>query len=266
MLKRVLVGLLAGGVLFVLLCLGKWALLVLVAIAACISHYEMMRVMQKIGFKPLFWPGFVYTVAIVPVFTFSGSDGLWAATAFLVMLTLALRVFSLKRSTYDAFASLASLLYPMPLFIFFILALFLPDPMGYTIMIIGIVQAIMTDVFSYFVGVTLGKHKLSPEISPNKTIEGSIGGIVGGTLTSIVLFFVQSSWYAAYPLWVFISLGVLCAVAGPIGDLVASAIKRQVGIKDFGNIFPGHGGMLDRADSILFTIPVVYAFFRFIVL
>lgn len=266
MLKRVQVGLLSGVVLLAVLFLGKWALLCLITFAACICHTEMIGVMKRIGYKPMLWPGLLYAIAIVPIFTFIGSDGLWAWTAIIMMITLAIRVFTSKRTTYDFFASLVSMLYPMPFFIFFVLALDLPNPMGFTVMIIGLVQAIMTDVFSYFAGVTLGKHKLAPELSPNKTIEGAVGGLLGGILTSIILYQFQFVWKASYELWVFLSLGVLCAIAGPIGDLVASAIKRQVGIKDFGTMFPGHGGMLDRVDSILFTIPVVYTFFRFIVL
>lgn len=111
------------------------------------------------------------------------------------------------------------------------------------------------DAFAYFSGRAFGKTLLAPQISPKKTWEGSIGGVVGAVLTGVAcvpLFGLPVPW------WGGAVIGVVAGVVGPLGDLAESLIKRQLGIKDLGTIFPGHGGMLDRIDSVLFMIPVVY--------
>lgn len=115
------------------------------------------------------------------------------------------------------------------------------------------VGAWMTDIFAYFVGRFFGKHKLIPEISPKKTIEGSIGGIVFCSLSFVLYGFILS-YFTKISLISYIVLaivGVIISVVSQIGDLTMSQIKRQFGVKDYGKILPGHGGMLDRFDSIL---------------
>ena len=113
-----------------------------------------------------------------------------------------------------------------------------------------------TDTFAYLAGNLFGKTKLCPELSPNKTVEGSIGGILGSVLITILF----SKYFNFYPLWKLILLSALAAIIAQFGDLAASKIKRIMGIKDYGFILPGHGGILDRFDSILFTAPFVYYF------
>ena len=111
-----------------------------------------------------------------------------------------------------------------------------------------------TDTFAYIFGNLFGKNKLCPNLSPNKTIEGFLGGIFGTTLLTIL--FVK--YFGLFSLWKFIILSVLGAIIAQLGDLTASKIKRITGIKDYGFIMPGHGGILDRFDSILFTAPFIY--------
>lgn len=117
----------------------------------------------------------------------------------------------------------------------------------------------IADTGAYFTGVTLGKHKLCPEISPKKTVEGFIGGIVTTGIVYAAAFCIHDGFTVSLAVLAFI-LGGVCAVIGTLGDLSASMIKRQVGIKDYGNIMPGHGGLMDRFDSVLFVLPVFYAF------
>ena len=105
----------------------------------------------------------------------------------------------------------------------------------------------------------MGKHKLCPEISPKKTVEGFIGGIVTTGIVYSIAFCIHSGFEVSRVLFAFV-LGGICAVIGTLGDLSASMIKRQAGIKDYGNIMPGHGGVMDRFDSVLFVLPVFYAF------
>ena len=121
-------------------------------------------------------------------------------------------------------------------------------------------SVILTDSFCYFAGLKFGKHKLSPVISPNKTIEGAIGG----TLMSIIFCLIfgikvfQFEWYHA------LFIGFIIAVFAQIGDLCESMIKRDAGVKDSSNILPGHGGFLDRTDSYILTIPVLYYYLYFV--
>lgn len=115
-----------------------------------------------------------------------------------------------------------------------------------------------SDTFAYFTGKFLGKNKLWPEVSPNKTIEGSIGGLFGATL----LAFLFAKYYiedVEVSILVIVFVG---AILSQMGDLIASKIKRLVGIKDYGNLMPGHGGVLDRFDSIIFISPFIYYMFK----
>lgn len=121
------------------------------------------------------------------------------------------------------------------------------------------------DTFAYAVGKTFGKNKLTPELSPNKSIEGFVGGVIGATLMSclygmIILKFIgfHGNTFVYYCL----VMGVIGSVISQCGDLIASLIKRFNGIKDFGNIIPGHGGILDRFDSIILAAPFVYYFIK----
>ena len=112
------------------------------------------------------------------------------------------------------------------------------------------------DTFAYLTGRLLGKHKLFERISPGKTIEGSIGGLVF-TLAGIIVFSHYVDWLS---LWQAIGLGLIAVVFGTLGDLCESMLKRQAGVKDSGNLIPGHGGILDRFDSVLFAMPFVFVF------
>lgn len=108
------------------------------------------------------------------------------------------------------------------------------------------------DVFAYFTGVLIGRHKLIPEISPKKTIEGSVGGIVFATLGFLLLGFIMSKTSEVTPNYIVLLVaGIVCSIVSQIGDLIASLIKREHGVKDYGRLLPGHGGIMDRFDSAL---------------
>lgn len=134
------------------------------------------------------------------------------------------------------------------------------DEEGLFLLIMGLCGAWIADTGAYFSGVALGKHKLCPEISPKKTIEGFIGGILTTGIVYVVAFCVCSGRFnLKTALFIFI-MGAVCAVIGTVGDLSASMVKRQIGFKDYGKIMPGHGGLMDRFDSVLFVLPTFYAF------
>ena len=120
----------------------------------------------------------------------------------------------------------------------------------------------LCDTFAYGVGRTLGRHKLASAISPNKTVEGAIGGILGSMAAGLL----SKLSFAPYLGWLdAIALGILVGIFGQAGDLLESAMKRDAGIKDTSRIIPGHGGALDRFDSFLFTVPLIYLYLRFFV-
>lgn len=114
----------------------------------------------------------------------------------------------------------------------------------------------LTDTFAYFTGRFFGKNKLCEKISPKKTVEGAIGGMAGAVIGCVVFGLIDKS----LPIYFLIPFGMSGSVLSQMGDLFASCIKREYGIKDFGNIMPGHGGVLDRFDSLLLTIPYTYIF------
>lgn len=134
---------------------------------------------------------------------------------------------------------------------------------GIFLLVLSFFAAWMTDIFAYFVGSKFGKHKLCPKISPKKSVEGAIGGVVGAVLLNTLLLFVFKTFFfegesiLSYIMIIFLSL--ILSVVSMFGDLAASTIKRNFGIKDFGKLLPGHGGIMDRFDSALFVMPVLYA-------
>jgi phosphatidate cytidylyltransferase len=133
------------------------------------------------------------------------------------------------------------------------------DSVGVRLVFLAALVTWSTDTFAYLCGVALGRHKLVPQISPKKTVEGGVGGLLGAALTG---------WICAKTFTPFLTplagtlLGLTVGLVAQLGDLVESLIKRDAGIKDTAELIPGHGGVLDRFDSLLFTVPVLYYYFR----
>ena len=136
---------------------------------------------------------------------------------------------------------------------------------GQFIVLLPLLAAWGADTCALFAGMAFGKHKLAPVVSPKKTVEGAVGGVVGGALLVLLAALLLNIFLDLdMPVWTAVLLGGAGAVLGEIGDLSFSVIKRQTGIKDYGHIFPGHGGVLDRFDSVLFVAPFAEILFRIV--
>lgn len=129
------------------------------------------------------------------------------------------------------------------------------------ILLMAMYAAWLGDTFAYFFGRKLGKHKLAPKISPKKSIEGAIAGVIGSTVFAVITYYIcDVNWFYkdTITVWMVIPALIFMNIMGVCGDLSASVIKRNFNEKDFGTLFPGHGGVLDRIDSFLFTLPTLY--------
>lgn len=127
---------------------------------------------------------------------------------------------------------------------------------GFHFVLLVLVATWSTDTFAYFIGTRFGRHKLAPVLSPKKSVEGAVGGVFGSILVSLVIGYLSPHM----ALYKYMISGLLTGTIGQAGDLAESAFKRLAGVKDSGNIIPGHGGILDRFDSLLLNLPVIYFF------
>jgi phosphatidate cytidylyltransferase len=256
---RVLSGIGIGILYLAVFVLGNTAVqLCAVFLFAMVSQYEMMAAIRAKGHEAMAWPGYLCAALLVPAAWYVGAAALFSMYVLVISAAFAVRILSKNVTTPSLFWSLFSMAYPMPLYGVMALTLSVDAPYGKAMLLFALAVVCLTDMLAYFIGMAFGKHKLCPNLSPKKSVEGAAGGLLGGVIAGAVIFYLQPLLKIDYPLWVFLALSPVCSVLGQIGDLAASAIKREMGIKDFGNIFPGHGGMLDRFDSLLFALPAVY--------
>lgn len=279
MLKRAVTAIVLVGYAFAMLYLGTAVhygfLDALIMSFAFVGTYEMYHTFRKSEYKNSWGAPLLLCVAIYPLWYFLGYKGILIALSLSICLALAVFTFRAEMELKDLLATIFSLIYPMAL-LSLAFALSREFPCGGTFAIsFAIFLPVFSDTFAYLVGSTLGKRKLCPSISPKKTVAGAVGGLLGSVLCAVT-FFLLFDLYAVIPVGyvtfsdsvavravVFVVLGIVGGVLAEIGDLAASRIKRTMNIKDFGNIFPGHGGVLDRLDSIMFTLVMLFTAFTF---
>lgn len=190
-----------------------------------------------------------------------------------VLLLLVLMVIFYEKTRFEhvAIVVFASIAVPFGLSTFMLVRdvyktfpdVFQQPAKGFYLFLLGIFCAWMTDTFAFFVGSKIGKHKMAPLISPKKSIEGAIGGILGTIVVNFITLFVFTRFFFDTPLmpyWAIVPVSAALSIISMLGDLSASVIKRNYGEKDFGKIMKGHGGIMDRFDSCLFVMPSIYAF------
>lgn len=264
---RFIIGVLLAALMGTMLYLGGWALSVTLYVFLAIAVFEVWQAFHHVGID-LSRSALMFFVVLLPLaiqtFGIKGILALLMMTGILIFVTKVLRAdLTLVSTAYTFFA----LFYPCLMMSMLPMMLTFPGEAGRLALVVTLVCACVTDMAAYFAGMLFGKHKLCPKISPKKTVEGSIGGVLGGVLGSVLVgYLIQPALGTAVSMWHMALLGLVSAAAGQIGDLAASLVKRNVGIKDFGKIFPGHGGVMDRLDSILFVAPLVYCYFSLVLL
>lgn len=179
-----------------------------------------------------------------------------------LFIMLCIPIINTKYNFIDVSCTLFAFVYIAVFFSFLVLINY-KEQGNYLIWLV-FVSSWLCDTSAYYVGRAFGKNKLCPKVSPNKTVEGSIGGLLGSTIACGLLGILFSSLGVTIPIYHYFIIGALCGVFCQFGDLTASSIKRFVDVKDYSNLIPGHGGILDRFDSILFAALVVYYYLELV--
>ena len=236
--------------------LGPLATTVVVAVRAFLCCDEFYRMSKMSGRMPNKLIGYIAAVAY-PFIAYGGKeDMLLLASLALIVATAAWHVFTPRSTVGDVAHTIFGAVYTGFMFSSVVLIRKVDAGNAGALLAFGVMGSVwLNDATAYFVGSRLGKNKLAPTISPNKSVEGFWGGIAGGLVAWIILAALQVCG-VTFP--VALISGALCGAAGVLGDLFESRIKRGVGVKDSGNIIPGHGGMLDRSDSMLFASSVAF--------
>lgn len=255
--QRIITGVIAGALFILFVVLGGVPFTLVTMLLALIGIYEILKMK---GISIVTVPGVLAMVAtILMVLPTNWAERVEEAISYnklelLFIFALLLLVYSVvvkNNFTFDDVAFvLLSVMYVGIGFYYMIAT----RDAGITFLIFALVIVWVTDSGAYFTGRKFGKRKLWPEISPNKTVEGFIGGIVLAVIGAVIMQLITPfdvSWF------MLVVVVVVCSIMGQIGDLVESAIKRHYNVKDSGNILPGHGGILDRFDSILFVLPLL---------
>ena len=256
-----------------------WIMLALLSAAMVIGTTEVYKAIRATGIEPVRWAGYVYCgltiVAECIAFYTPNRMNLSTIALLLGLMAAMTRLVSRGKIAVESLmATVFPMLYPG---IFFMVLMDMLRFENAGVITVALVCAFFTasinDVFALFSGMLFGRHKLSPVLSPKKTIEGAVGGLIAGVLftmavpTLVRLIFAFNPEVVAGldvlpPLWSFALLGLVGGVFSQVGDLTASMIKRHCGVKDFGRILPGHGGIMDRFDSVLFCSAACYVFFK----
>ena len=279
MFKRVMVAVV--GLPLLILILGwapAWATMLLLAAMCAIGAWELMRAAAGERGKPL-TPLTVIAAAAVPVCVYGEmSIENTELTALPVLPFAALlgavfifAIFALAIHRYDEeqgipFAAVTCAVFAglvFPLMLSCLLRLRLLGNLGPALVVMPLAISFGSDTFALFAGMLCGKHKLTP-VSPKKTVEGGVGGLIGGVFGMAVFKLIAEAALGTALLdWTAVALfGILGSVVGQIGDLSFSLIKREFGVKDYGSLLPGHGGILDRFDSVTFVAPFVWVLLR----
>lgn len=260
---RVITGAVLACALIAAIALGGWVFSVVCIVAIGIALHEMIHVLNEKGHKMVRWPVWVGTILSIPCFLLYDNRTLMPIVAATTMIIVGYVLFHGEPQVEDILYSLMPF-YAVSLPGMCLLAQINAPYRWLQVMLLftSFVVPLAGDTLAYFIGSRYGKRKLIPAVSPNKSVEGAVAGLIGSMLGALIVYCVTDLCVTAAlpPVWHYVLLGLLGGVVGQMGDLFASLIKRHCGVKDYGNIFPGHGGMMDRIDSVLFMAVLVYIY------
>ncbi len=263
--RRMLTGLIFGTIVMLCIIYGGLALLALLGVVLTFASKEYVKILNHKGFYPSLKVIYMTEIALALIVYFKRFD-LVAAT--LTVCSMGSFVWVLFAGRQPYIANVATTLLGMvycgwfPLHLIFLRDLSLPGTYesGLGFVVLMVVSIILTDTGCYYVGTRYGKHKLAPIVSPNKTVEGALGGAVCSVISAeIIGLYLGLNWFVS------LLAGLICTIFAQIGDLCESLLKRDAGVKDSGTTLPGHGGFLDRTDSFGFTIPIMYYFCKWFI-
>ena len=270
--QRLITGL--GLTAFLALCLWapNWCMALATLICISFAVWEEYHALSTAGHQVVSWPTWVIMATSVPMTLLFGVKvivPLLAAALFMMVTQILFR--TEPELTDLSMSALPLLTVALPGLSLVALSL-IPDQKAVEVVLLCLTFSVplLGDVFALYIGSAIGGPKFCPAVSPKKTIAGSIGGLAGSVAAAMIVFglshvFCNAATLAKLPVWWhYLLLGFLGGIAGQIGDLFASLVKRHSGIKDFSNLFPGHGGMLDRLDSVLFMAVLMYCYLMFV--
>ncbi|MDR1532897.1 MAG: phosphatidate cytidylyltransferase [Clostridiales bacterium] len=257
MLARILSSVIGLPILAALIIAGGLYLQLAMAVVAVVGMSEIYSALSGKRLTPAHFVSYAFAVAYFLLLSEYSRSLTIILSLFITALLICVVVFHEKISPADCAAAMFGFFYVA--FPLSFICLTRQHELGNYFVWLIFISAWGSDTFAYFTGKTIGRHKLTPKLSPNKTVEGALGGVLGAMLLGFVYGLIATRHAAGVSLTLFCTIitGV-GAVLSQFGDLAASAIKRYTNIKDFGQIIPGHGGVLDRFDSVLLTAPGVY--------
>ncbi|MBM7867144.1 phosphatidate cytidylyltransferase [Heliobacterium gestii] len=255
--KRVASALVGVPLLVAVVWAGGWAMTAAVAVLAVGGFYEYLQMVRRLETDPPAWLGYGISVALVLAAHFGGEPlpaiAAAAGLAFLFHIVMAYP----KVKPADGALAFTGAFAVAWLLSHLVLLRRLPN--GVEAVLLAFFLTWATDTGAYFAGRSLGKRPLAARVSPKKTMEGSLGGLIAAALVGVIL---GPRWFPAYSWVIWLPFSLVVSALGQLGDLAESALKRIAGVKDSGDLIPGHGGVLDRFDSILWTAPATYYFLR----
>lgn len=226
-----------------------------ILIISILGLFEIYHALENVEIKPIYTVGILATILIY-ISNLTSTIDLDFVMAITVLILMIIFLFQQNYSLQDIALTFLSIVY-IPFLLFHIYYL----EGTYYIWLVFII-GFGTDTFAYIIGSLFGKHKLYEKVSPNKSIEGAIGGILGSTILVVIFALV----FNLSPIFHLIIISIIASIFSQMGDLVASKIKRFAKLKDYGKLMLGHGGIMDRFDSIIFAAPVIYYLIEFLIL
>ena len=254
---------------------GGWALAAMLSCVAAVAAREFYNLSSDPAGRPFWGLGIPTSVLLVLLAALETDFRRWADHAFALLLLLGLVSFGaaifdkrVQRALLSSAATVSGALYTGGTLSFGIFIRSLPEVRGtspaqptegFILLLLPVLVTWAGDTCAYFGGKMRGRRRLAPHVSPGKTVEGSVAGLLGAVAIGFALGFLLDD-YANFPIAPTTGalIGFLLGIAGQLGDLAESRLKREAGVKDSGSILPGHGGMLDRFDALFFTIPLAY--------